>query len=79
MFDLDRISRSILVIGEVYDRSIGDPVSWYWKCGDGAVSTEQIPVHEYLAPGSYTVSLRVFNDGSYGFGVWKDWAFKFLK
>ena len=31
----------------------------YWDFGDGAVSTEHSPVHEYTSPGEYSVKLRV--------------------
>ena len=34
-------------------------VSWYWDFGDGYTSEEQNPVHLYLEPGNYTVSLIV--------------------
>ena len=41
--------------------TIGDSaiVSWYWDFGDGDTSEEQNPVHLYLEPGNYTVSLTV--------------------
>jgi len=44
------------------DESSGGPTSWTWNFGDGAISTNQSPVHEYRAPGVYTVSLTVKND-----------------
>ena len=31
----------------------------YWDFGDGTVSTEHSPVHEYASPGEYSVKLRV--------------------
>ena len=34
-------------------------VSWYWEFGDGATSTLQNPMHEYLASGEYFVTLLV--------------------
>lgn len=34
---------------------------FWWDFGDGAVSTEEAPVHEYQAPGEYRVSLKVEN------------------
>jgi len=33
--------------------------SWQWNFGDGQTSALQNPVHEYLNPGNYTVSLNV--------------------
>ncbi|MBP1928149.1 PKD repeat protein [Methanolinea mesophila] len=43
------------------DASTGNPVSWSWSFGDGGSSTEQDPVHTYLVPGNYTVTLTVTN------------------
>ncbi len=37
----------------------GDITSWDWDFGDGGTSTAQNPAHEYLAAGTYTVSLTV--------------------
>jgi len=36
--------------------------SWNWNFGDGVNSTEQNPVHTFLAAGSYTVNLTVGNE-----------------
>lgn len=33
--------------------------SWYWDFGDGNFSTQQNPVHSYLNPGNYTISLSI--------------------
>ncbi len=49
------------------DQSSNAPTSWQWDFGDGATSTEQHPVHEYMAVGDYTVTLTVGN--SYGTGT----------
>ncbi|MEK7795426.1 MAG: PKD domain-containing protein, partial [Candidatus Hydrogenedentota bacterium] len=38
--------------------------SWFWDLGDGQTSTEQSPVHSYLAAGVFTVSLTVSASGS---------------
>ncbi len=35
--------------------------SWEWAFGDGAKSTAANPTHTYEAPGSYTVSLTIFD------------------
>ena len=43
------------------DLSMGDISAWEWHFGDGTTSTEQNPVHTYLSPGSYTVTLVVSN------------------
>ncbi|AKB56585.1 PKD domain-containing protein [Methanosarcina barkeri] len=34
---------------------------WNWDFGDGAISTEQNPVHTYTATGEYTATLEVSN------------------
>jgi PKD repeat protein len=43
------------------DRTISaEPVtSWLWDFGDGTTDTEPNPIHDFLAAGSYTVSLTV--------------------
>ncbi len=47
----------LMVTGK--DRSTGEITSWLWDFGDGEVSTAPDPVHIYLLPGTYTVSLQV--------------------
>ena len=46
------------------DASIGYVTSWEWDFGDGITSFEKNPMHEYIAPGTYTVTLTV--EGPYG-------------
>jgi len=41
----------------------GKVVSWSWDFGDGVISTEQNPTHRYSADGTYTVTLKVTDDG----------------
>ena len=41
------------------DLSAGSPATWSWDFGDGTRSAEQNPVHRYVTPGSYTVTLTV--------------------
>jgi hypothetical protein len=41
------------------DLSTGKINSWHWDFGDGESSTEPNPLHEYKAPGHYTVVLDV--------------------
>jgi PKD repeat protein len=43
------------------DLSTAGPTSWDWNFGDTGTSTEQNPIHEYTAPGTYTVSLTATN------------------
>jgi PKD repeat protein len=45
------------------DRSTNNPASWQWNFGDGQISPEQNPVHNYATPGVYTVALTVTNAG----------------
>jgi PKD repeat protein len=44
-----------------YDLSHHEPVSWQWDFGDGAISTEQSPLHTYDSTGIYQVCLTVSN------------------
>ncbi|MBD3285253.1 PKD domain-containing protein [candidate division WOR-3 bacterium] len=39
------------------DQSTGNPDSWEWSFGDGQISTQQNPSHEYTDPGNYDVEL----------------------
>jgi hypothetical protein len=39
--------------------STGAPTQWHWDFGDGSISTQQNPVHEYSVPGDYTVTLTI--------------------
>lgn len=43
------------------DLSCGAPDDWSWDFGDGAISSDQNPVHTFINPGTYTVSLNVSN------------------
>ncbi len=45
------------------DLSTGDPDTRLWDFGDGGTSDERNPTHMYTAPGIYTVTLTVTNDG----------------
>jgi PKD repeat protein len=42
-----------------HDLSSGAPHAWAWDFGDGAISTEQHPLHVYTTPGLYDVQLTV--------------------
>ncbi|MCJ8271129.1 MAG: PKD domain-containing protein, partial [Psychrosphaera sp.] len=44
--------------------SDGTVTSWSWEFGDGNTSAEQNPVHDYAAPGSYSVKLTVTDNDS---------------
>ncbi len=43
------------------DSSVGDPMIWDWDFGDGNSSSEQNPVHQYEAEGTYTVTLTTID------------------
>jgi uncharacterized delta-60 repeat protein len=45
------------------DLSTGVITDYYWEFGDGDVSTEQNPTHDYHLPGDYTVTLTVSGPG----------------
>ena len=49
----------------------GTPTSWNWSFGDGTFSGLQNPVHTYISPGIYDVSLNASNAYSYGLVVEK--------
>ena len=38
-------------------------VTCFWQFGDGMVSREKNPLHEYIMPGEYTVSLSIYFGG----------------
>lgn len=40
----------------------GTIVAWVWDFGDGSHSNEQNPTHSWNTPGTYTVSLTVYNE-----------------
>ena len=44
------------------DASTGGATAWAWDFGDGGASALPNPVHQYLTPGLYTVSLIATND-----------------
>ncbi len=44
---------------EFTDNTAGEVDSWLWDFGDGGTSDVQNPMHDYVEPGDYTVSLTV--------------------
>ena len=44
-----------------YDQSSGPVASRQWQFGDGTTSTEQDPIHVYSLPGTYNVTLTVYD------------------
>ena len=49
--------------------SYGAIVTYNWSFGDGTSGTERIAMHTFPAPGTYTVTLTVFNDQGYAASV----------
>lgn len=45
-----------------YDKSLKNPIKWHWDFGDGNYSNVQNPIHNYDAPGRYTVTLIAINE-----------------
>ena len=43
------------------DASKNGPTAWKWLFGDNSTSVEQNPVHQYVTPGTYSVTLNVSN------------------
>ena len=60
-FEGDPLSGFAPLLVQFTDQSTGNPASWSWTFGDGDTSTLQHPSHEYVAPGTYTVTLTVTN------------------
>jgi PKD repeat protein len=57
-FHADTPSGSAPITVQFIDDSTG-ATSWEWDFGDGETSDEQNPIHVYLIPGSYTVTLTI--------------------
>lgn len=47
------------------DLSSNAPSAWAWTFGDGGISANQNPTHEYTSSGTYTVSLTASNTNGY--------------
>ncbi len=48
------------------NQSVGNPSSFSWNFGDGSSSTEENPIHTFMTPGTYSVSLQASNADSGG-------------
>ncbi|NLV25689.1 MAG: PKD domain-containing protein [Methanomicrobiales archaeon] len=44
---------------QFFDTSSGQISGWHWDFGDGTISTEQNPIHEYSTPGTFSVHLTI--------------------
>ena len=63
MFEARPLAGSVPLQVSFTDISIGPPTSWVWEFGDGSISTEKNPTHTYAAPGQYSVTLWIENEG----------------
>ncbi|MDD1719615.1 MAG: PKD domain-containing protein [Methanoregulaceae archaeon] len=45
------------------DTSTGDPVTWAWSFGDGGSAITQNPVHTFVTPGTYSITLQIRTRG----------------
>src|SRR5207253_5479788 len=43
------------------DQSSGSPTSWFWWFGDGGTSQARNASHGYAVPGTYNITLQVWN------------------
>lgn len=57
--DLSYGEASLMV--QFTDISTGAPDNWYWEFGDGSISYDPSPLHQYDTSGRYDVFLRVSN------------------
>lgn len=46
------------------DISSPQPIFWQWQFGDGQTSGDQNPTHNYVNPGTYSVTLTAFYEGT---------------
>jgi len=60
-FTADKFSGSAPLTVHFTDTSAGDPIEWKWVFGDGNVSREQNPTHEFKDKRDYLVQLTVVN------------------
>lgn len=64
-FAADRTGGDAPFTVQFYDISYGFPETWSWDFGDGNTSEDQNPMHTYLVPGTYDVSLKIGKAYSY--------------
>lgn len=60
-FSADIVSGIVPETVQFTDTSTGTVIIWNWNFGDGNTSEEQNPQHTYDLPGTYTVTLTIFN------------------
>jgi len=62
-FSSSNLNGSIPFQVNFYDNSQNTISNWNWDFGDGGTSKNPNPIHTYVSPGSYTVSLNVTGPG----------------
>ncbi|MFP4058922.1 MAG: PKD domain-containing protein [Bacteroidales bacterium] len=60
--DFDYYVDSAKNIAYFTGKTMGESTRYFWRFGDGSVSTKPNPVHKFAAAGFYTVSLNTIND-----------------
>ena len=60
-FSADPIAGSAPLMVNFTNESTGNIIGYFWEFGDDETSAEQNPLHTYQAPGTYSVSLTIFN------------------
>jgi PKD repeat protein len=61
-FTAEPVEGTVPLLVHFTDTSDGHPTKWLWKFGNGGYSSERNPYLLYRAPGTYTVTLTVFNN-----------------
>jgi gliding motility-associated-like protein len=54
------VNKACVNEGVVFTSESLGALSWKWYFGDGQISTDKLPTHLYLSPGTYTVKLVVY-------------------
>jgi PKD repeat protein len=62
-FSWEQVSQGNNLMIQFIDESLGRVNSWDWDFGDGSISDEQNPVHQYESPGEYEVELTISRPG----------------
>ena len=62
-FSWEQINQEEEMIVHFMDESIGAAITWNWDFGDGAISDEQNPTHQFNSPGEYEIELTIFQPG----------------
>jgi gliding motility-associated-like protein len=58
-FSADPLTTCAQIPVQFTDETKGNPTTWYWLFGDGATSSDQNPLHNYIDTGFFSISLIV--------------------